>query len=252
MTSFPNLQNLKIIVPVRLNSSRLPGKALIPRNGKAHIICLLDSLASWFPKENIFVATDSKLIAHFVSKSGFNYLTTDSARNGTERIAMACQKLELPDDQWIINIQGDLTEMPKNIGLKIISSVHETISMGTASWMTFVHSEPWDNVSLENNSGSVWAKFDYHEQRIYDFGRGAFNSNKVLPKYKFCSHVGLYAYSVKALETILNLPESKREIALSLEQMRFIDNNMYPTLSFLDEVPSEINSEEDFIEIELK
>ena len=94
-----------ILIPSRLDSSRLPQKALkkicgIPLIEHVYKRALLSQVA-----DKVFVATDSPLIAEVIHNCNGNVLMTSSAhRNGTERIAEAAFNINA---EYILNVQGD-------------------------------------------------------------------------------------------------------------------------------------------------
>ena len=94
-----------IVIPSRLDSSRLPQKALrkicgIPLIEHVYKRALLSQVA-----DKVFVATDSPLIAEVIHNCNGNVLMTSSAhRNGTERIAEAAININA---EYILNVQGD-------------------------------------------------------------------------------------------------------------------------------------------------
>ena len=101
------------ILPVRLQSTRLPGKALkligkIPAIIHAYKrTCLSNYL------DKVYIATDSKKIQKIAKKFNCNLLLTKKHQNGSERIYEASQKL---DFDYLINVQGDEVLVdPKNI-----------------------------------------------------------------------------------------------------------------------------------------
>ena len=67
------MKNLFIIVPARLNSSRLPNKVLKKINKKTLIQHIWEELNK-FP--NVFIATDSKKIKDEVKKFNASVITT--------------------------------------------------------------------------------------------------------------------------------------------------------------------------------
>ena len=93
------------IIPVRLESARLPGKALVDICGLPMVVhvyrrCLLaDRL------DDVVVATDSDEIRAVVEAHGGRVLMTRSEHdNGTERIAEAAESL---DSEVVVNVFGD-------------------------------------------------------------------------------------------------------------------------------------------------
>jgi 3-deoxy-manno-octulosonate cytidylyltransferase (CMP-KDO synthetase) len=236
--------SIRVVIPTRLHSSRLPGKPLLPsQNGSPHIVNLLNSLNGWVDYSDCFVATDSSLIEHIVSSVGYQCILTPEASNGTERIAKAVSShLHLHAD-WIVNIQGDLIEVGDKIGTQILNGIFAAEETD-ADYVTFASTQSY---SPENslNQGSVWIEVDSVSNIARDFGRTPKTS--VSNGCTLRSHIGVYAYTVQTLNKYLNLGVSKRERSLSLEQMRFVDNGVFPFVAYLSETPQEVNTEQDQI-----
>ena len=101
------MKNLFIIVPARLNSSRLPNKVLKKINKKTLIQHIWEELNK-FP--NVFIATDSKKIKDEVKKFNASVITTKKTHiNGSERCAEAAKNLNLDPYDIVINVQCDLS-----------------------------------------------------------------------------------------------------------------------------------------------
>ena len=100
-----NDQKVIAILPARLESSRLPRKALKDICGLPMIVhvfkrCLLSKKI-----DDVYVATDSFEIKEVVEKYGGKVIMTSSKHEtGTDRIAEAALEL---DAEIIVNIQGD-------------------------------------------------------------------------------------------------------------------------------------------------
>jgi len=93
------------ILPARIESSRLPRKALLDICGLPMIIhvyrrCLLASKL-----DEVYVATDSSEIKECVeSHGGMVIMTSSRHQTGTDRIAEAAKNI---DAEIIVNVQGD-------------------------------------------------------------------------------------------------------------------------------------------------
>ena len=93
------------IIPARLESSRLPGKALLD-------ICGLPMIGHVFKRcefaeslDEVFVATDNDEIRQVVEQYGGKVIMTSSHHeNGTERIVEAAKNM---DADIVVNVQGD-------------------------------------------------------------------------------------------------------------------------------------------------
>jgi 3-deoxy-manno-octulosonate cytidylyltransferase (CMP-KDO synthetase) len=92
------------LIPVRLESSRLPGKALKDICGLPAIVhtCLRTQFAKRL--HQVYVATDSPAIRDVVAAHGGQVIMTGPHRNGSERIAEAVAGI---DCDVVVNIQGD-------------------------------------------------------------------------------------------------------------------------------------------------
>ena len=92
------------MIPARLESSRLPAKALKDICGLPAIVhtCLRTQLAKHL--DQVYVATDSTAIRDAVVAHGGQVIMTGPHRNGSERIAEAIASL---DCDVVVNIQGD-------------------------------------------------------------------------------------------------------------------------------------------------
>ncbi len=239
-----NQVSVQIIVPTRLHSSRLPGKPLLPSsNGLPHVINLLSSLESWIDRTNFHVATDSCLIEHVVSKAGYQCVITPEAMNGTERIAIAVRDNHKLHADWVINIQGDLIDVDKSIGDQILNGIYAAEVSG-ATYVTYASTKP-HLTEDSHNQGSVWVKVNSENHLALDFGRT--QKPEITDGSLLHSHIGVYAYKVHTLVKYLGLNVTDRELSLSLEQMRFVDNGIFPFIAYLDHAPQEVNTEEDQI-----
>ena len=62
-------------------------------------------------------------------------------------------------------------------------------------------------------------------------------------------HIGIYAFTNKALMRYVSLKRSKLEIERNLEQLRALDNNMSIHVGYIKTSPLSVDTEEDLIEI---
>lgn len=94
-----------VLIPSRLESSRLPRKALLDICGLPMIIHVLKRCLLAKSIDDVYVATDSEKIKHFVELyKGKVIMTSNTHATGTDRIAEAAQKL---DAEIVVNVQGD-------------------------------------------------------------------------------------------------------------------------------------------------
>lgn len=93
------------IIPARLESSRLPGKALLDICGLPMIVHVFKRCEFAESLDEVFVATENDEIRQVVKQYGGKVIMTSSHHaNGTERIAEAANNI---DADIVVNVQGD-------------------------------------------------------------------------------------------------------------------------------------------------
>ena len=93
------------LIPCRLESTRLPKKALLNIDGLPLIIHTLKRVQMCKELSDIIVCTDSEIIKNLVNKhNGKSLLTKKNHKTGTDRIAEISKQLSY---DIAIDIQGD-------------------------------------------------------------------------------------------------------------------------------------------------
>ena len=249
------MKNLFIIVPARLNSKRLPSKVLKKINGKSLVHHIWEKL-QFFP--NVYIATDSEKVIQEVKKITGNYIFTREVHiNGTERCNEAADKLNLNDNDIIINVQCD----ELSINAKLIIEIYELLNNSKKEIIVTVSS------NLENKSKKFWDSYNKNPSNVdvlfdndffaIDFKRANkhnFRKSKQFENLKIGHHIGIYAYQKKTLSKLCELNTSKREINEKLEQLRWIENNykIKCICSSFEHFGFSINTKEDLDRIQKK
>ena len=96
-----------ILIPSRLDATRLPNKPLLKINNKSLINHVYDKGKSANIGE-VYVATgDEEISNEVVNNNGKSIFTKKNHLSGTDRIYDAYKKLNRNDIDYIINLQGD-------------------------------------------------------------------------------------------------------------------------------------------------
>ena len=94
-----------VIIPARYSSTRFSGKPLVSILGKPMIIWVAEISARAVGIENVYVATESKMIFDLVESYGYtSIMTSINALTGTDRVAEASKNLNY---DVFVNVQGD-------------------------------------------------------------------------------------------------------------------------------------------------
>ncbi|MFC2156812.1 3-deoxy-manno-octulosonate cytidylyltransferase [Acidobacteriota bacterium] len=93
------------MIPARLESSRVPRKALADIGGLPMMVhtCKRSQMAEYL--DRVYLATDSQEIKEVAELHGIDVIMTGSHhKTGSDRLAEACQQI---DCEIVVNIQGD-------------------------------------------------------------------------------------------------------------------------------------------------
>ena len=228
-----------ILIPSRIGSTRLPKKPLINISGMSLIQRVFTNVDSL--KLDTYIATDSNEIFEHVLKFTKNVVMTDSKHiSGTDRVFEAATKLNIKDDDLVINLQGDEPFMPIDLLSNLINDcANKDCDVISASHPIYND----EDVSNKNCVKVIINSRGYAEA----FER---NLSKELDD-NVMRHIGIYGYTYKTLSKIINLEPTPNELEHKLEQLRFLDNNLSIYMSqYQEEVPPGIDTQEDIIRAE--
>ena len=111
------------IIPSRLESSRLPGKALLNICGLPMILHVYKRCMLSNSLDEVYVATDNLKIKDVVESYGGRVIMTSSLhKTGTDRIAEAAETI---DADIIVNVQGDEALLNPNYIDKVVLALHD-------------------------------------------------------------------------------------------------------------------------------
>ncbi|AJC48958.1 3-deoxy-manno-octulosonate cytidylyltransferase [Allofrancisella guangzhouensis] len=218
------MAKIHIIIPARLNSTRLPNKMLADIAGKPMIQRVFEQVSkSKF--ESIVIATDSQKIKDIAQNFGANViLTKPEHASGTDRIAEAVLQLAYNDEDIVINVQGDEPLIP-------IENIEQVAELLVNKSEAVVSTLCEKITSLEDiyNPNNVKVVFDKNSQALYfsrasiPFERG-FSENKQVQQAEYFRHIGIYAYRVCFIKQYTKLSKAPIERYESLEQLRVLYN----------------------------
>jgi 3-deoxy-manno-octulosonate cytidylyltransferase (CMP-KDO synthetase) len=207
-----------ILIPARLDSSRLEKKMLADLEGEPLLVHTWRQAQRSRLAERVVVATDSHEIANVLDAYGAEVvMTSPDACCGTERIAEAARMI---DGDVFVNLQGDEPLIsPENIDL----ALQPFFSDNPPDCSTLVLPLHPDDPQIDDPH-QVKVVVDSKGYALY-FSRSPipFRRNKLMST-TFYRHIGLYAFKGEVLQKFAALPPSMLEQAESLEQLRLLEN----------------------------
>jgi len=228
-----------VFIPARYASTRYPGKPLVELTGatgekKTLIQRAWEAAKGVSGIDRVYILTDDPRIADAATGFGADVLMTSSdARNGTERCAEGLAQLD-SDPDVVVNLQGDAPLTPHWFVEALVAAMTPGVEMATPvlkcdaqTLANFVTDRREGRVGgttvVMRTSGATPVMRSDHTALYF--------SKEVLPHVgdlqtppEVWHHVGVYAYTPRALRAYAGWPEGPLERAEGLEQLRFLEN----------------------------
>lgn len=206
-----------VIIPARYESTRLPGKLLLPL-GKHTVIERVYYQACQANPLSVIIATDSQEIADHVQSFGAEVCMTASTHmTGSDRIAEAAAKKGLTADEIIVNVQGDEPFIPPALIQQAATIVaNNPYQVGTLCW-------PITQQEAFLNPNIVKVVYDKAGRALY-FSRSPIPANRDDNKTAIIAqrHIGIYAYRARFLQQYVKWPLCALEQFEMLEMLRIL------------------------------
>jgi len=208
-----------IVIPARYASTRLHGKSLLDIKGKPLIQHVFET-AEKTQAKNIVIATDDDKIAKVAESFGATVvMTSEEHQSGTDRIAEVVRKLDMDNDEIVVNLQGDEYGLPKSLVEQVALGLFNNPDKQLATLCDVITTmEDYTNPNI------VKVTFDKNNTALY-FSRSPMPANRTgdLPKEVY-RHIGLYAYRAAYLREFTQFPACRLEQEEALEQLRVLYN----------------------------
>lgn len=203
-----------IIIPARIGSSRFPNKVLADIAGMPMVVRTAMAVRS---VDRVAIATDVQEVVDIAKQYDMEaVLTSVQHQSGTDRIYEAAQKLNLKEDEIIINVQGDepfieaqvvqtiydLTNKNRSDDKILMNSAYKMISNPEADDPNIV------KVVTDDDGIALYfsrAKIPYPRDHHFDAYKG---------------HLGIYGFTMRSLRSFCKLPSAPLEDIEKLEQLR--------------------------------
>ena len=227
-----------IIIPARMAASRLPNKPLADIAGKPMIQHVWER-AMAADLAPVYVATDDRTIADVIEQAGGKaVLTRADHPSGSDRVFEAVETIDPQQQvQHILNLQGDLPDMPADIPHQLAATLDQT-DCDLATLVTKASAEEASKPQVVKAVVS-W--------RGHGFGEALYFSRASVPtgaadKYH---HIGVYGWHRSALARFVALSPSPLELSEKLEQLRALEAGMRIAVAEIDTAPGGVDTDED-------
>jgi len=216
-----------VIIPARLDSTRLPRKVLLNICSKPMIQHVYEASLKAKNIDEVYIATDSQEVKSICEKFTTNIvMTSDKHKSGTDRLAEAVSQISC---DYVVNVQGDeplidpfliseLAEVLKEEDIEMVSAMHK---IDTTDELKSVNSV---KVTVDNNSKAL-----YFSRSIIPHHRDDWNTllehHSTIPNaLKFYKHIGIYGYKKHFLKKYATMEQTYLEKLEKLEQLRVLEN----------------------------
>ncbi len=198
---------LAVVIPARLSSKRLPGKALAEICGKPMVVHVYQRAVE-ADIGDVYIATDSMKIKEAAEAYGAKVILTGEASSGSHRVLLASRFIEA---DVFLNLQGD-EPLIDPLSLRLL---RDSFFSSKAHVGTLAHESPigegFENpnvvkVVTDRNGFAL-----YFSRSPIPYGAGT-----------FLKHIGVYIYTKDVLERIFSFEPSPLERLEGLEQLRFL------------------------------
>lgn len=228
-----------IVIPARMQATRLPGKPLADINGVPMIVHVWRR-AMAAEAGRVVVATDADEIFSAVRAAGGEAVMTraDHAA-GSDRVFEAVSRIDPDADaEFIVNLQGDLPTLEARLVGACLAPLQDK-GPDIATLAAEIHdSGEKTNPNVVKVVGTPLSK---DRLRALYFTRATAPAGDG-PLYH---HIGIYAYRRFALERFIAMPPSPLEKREKLEQLRALEGGMRIDVAVVDTVPLGVDTPAD-------
>ena len=237
------MNKIAIIIPSRLDALRLPNKPLELIDNKEMILHVYEA-AEKANSGDVYVATPDENIIELISNNGGKaVLTSLDHQTGTDRVYEVFNTQLKKEPNIVVNLQGDMPNIDPKAITDLVSYMNKgKCDIGTlaSSFNSEVELKDENNVKVAVNEKLTVNSFG----KAIDFSRTASNTYK-----NIYHHIGIYAFTNKALVRYVSLERSKLELERKLEQLRALENNMIIHVGYVNSSPLSVDTENDLIEV---
>ena len=237
--------DFRVVIPARWASTRLPGKMLLDLAGRP-LLAWVWQVARESGAREVVVATDDERIRAAASRFGARVvMTRDDHPSGTDRIHEVATTLGWPDDDVVVNLQGDEPLLPPELVDQVARTLIDDPHAGIATLAT-----PITSLRDARDPNVVKVVLDANDRALY-FSRAPIPFHRDTPGPDgMLRHIGLYAYRVSALKRLASLAPTAAERIEKLEQLRALGHGIAIAVAIAScQAPGGVDTAEDLARV---
>ena len=225
------MANPIILIPARMNATRLPGKPLADIHGAPMIVHVWRRAVAADVGPVWVAADDPRVVEAIASAGGRAVMTRFDHPSGSDRIFEALGAIDAGGaHDIVINIQGDLPTIEPSVVRACLGPLAEP-AVDIATLATPIESD--EEKDDPNVVKVIGAELDPTRLRALYFtrARAPWGEGRLL------HHIGLYAYRRDALRRFVAAAPSPLERREKLEQLRALEAGMRIDVALVDTAP---------------
>lgn len=232
------------IIPARYASTRLPGKPLIDLNGRTMIERVWRAAKASSALDRVIVATDDDRVADVMRALDAEVcLTPSDLPSGSDRCDAAIRALHLRP-QIVVNIQGDEPLLQPSLITHLVEALLRSRADVSTPASRILFADELDDPSIVKVVRAADGHAIYFSRSAVPFQRDV-DKGQWMSHQAYWRHIGLYAYTLRALQRHVSLPPSPLERAEALEQLRLLEDGARFACVETDHVLLSVDTPED-------
>ncbi|MDR5859563.1 3-deoxy-manno-octulosonate cytidylyltransferase [Halomonas eurihalina] len=216
------MQDFIAVIPSRFASTRLPGKPLLDIAGEPMIAHVWRRACASAATRVVVATDDERIRTAFDGLDAEVVMTRGDHPSGTDRLAEVAERLGLPDDAVLVNVQGDEPLIPPALIDQVAMRLFDDPD---ASIATLAESITEIETLFDPNAVKVVRAASgralYFSRAPIPWDRDAFAERpELLSTDAWLRHIGIYAYRASFLAEYRDWAPSPLEQLEQLEQLR--------------------------------
>ncbi len=233
-------RNPVIVIPARLDSTRLPGKPLADICGEAMIVHVWRRAVAAGVGQVVVACAEREIADAVEAVGGRAVMTRPDHPSGSDRVFEAVEAVDPGGDHdAVINLQGDLPAIDPHA----IAAVLDPLDDAAVDIATLAAPITDEAEGRDPNVVKVAAAIADGARR----GPALYFSRNPVPSGDgpLLHHIGIYAFRRAALARFVALPEGVLERCERLEQLRALEAGMRIAVALVDTAPDGVDTPAD-------